>query len=144
MSTRQGGGDAREPGGSEQLPRGDSEQRPRSKVCWSSLRVAGLCVGVDGYQHMSRLQNTVRDAEAVKELKRMKGCYSEVIRNPTTATDLLHQLRQRLKEPDLAKHPPQLFVLYYAGYGSTAKCDWCRRTHTSQTTRRNSSASAYP
>ena len=74
MATRQGGGDAREPGGSEQLPRGDSEQLPRSKVCWRSLRVAGLCVGVDGYQHMSRLQNAVRDAEAVnKELKRMKG-----------------------------------------------------------------------
>ena len=73
---------------------------------------------VDDYQHMARLHNAVRDAEAVnKELKRMNGCYSEVIRNPATATDLLHQLRQRLKEPDLAKHPPQLFVLYYAGHG---------------------------
>jgi hypothetical protein len=118
MATRQGGGDAREPGGSEQLPRGESEQLQRGKVCWRSLRVAGLCVGVDDYQHMRRLQNAVRDAEAVnKELKRIKGCYSEVIRNPTTATDLLHQLRQRLKEPDLVKHPPQLFMLYYAGHG---------------------------
>ena len=47
----------------------------------------------------------------------MPGCYSEVICNPETATDLLDKLRTCLKAPDLAKHPPELFVLYYAGHG---------------------------
>jgi len=71
---------------------------------------------VDDYQHMGQLQNAVRDAEAInKELRRMPGSYSEVICNPKTATE--HQLRTHLKEPDLGKHPPQLFVLYYAGHG---------------------------
>ena len=86
------------------MPRGDSEQLPRCKVCWRSRRVAGLCVGVDDYQHMGQLQNAVRDAEAInKELGRMPGCYSEVICNPETATELLHQLRTRLKSPDLPR-----------------------------------------
>jgi hypothetical protein len=103
MATRQGG-DAREPGGSEQLPRGDSELLPHGKVCWRSRRVAGLCIGVNDYQHMAQLQNAVRDAEAInKELRRMPGCYSEVICNPETATELLHQLRTRLKSPDLPR-----------------------------------------
>ena len=42
MATRQGGGDAREPGGSEQLPRGEFEQQPRGKVYWGSLRDAAM------------------------------------------------------------------------------------------------------
>jgi hypothetical protein len=87
-------------------------------VRWSKLRVAGLCIGVDNYQHMGQLQNAVRDAEAVnKELRRMPGCYSEAILNPKTATELRHQLRTHLQETDLAKHPPELFVVYYAGHG---------------------------
>jgi hypothetical protein len=82
------------------------------------LRVAGLCVGVDDYQHLRKLQNAVRDAEAVSNaLRSVPGCYSEAIRNPKTATELRHQLRTRLQDPDLAKHPPQLFVVYYAGHG---------------------------
>jgi hypothetical protein len=85
---------------------------------WGSLRVAGLCIGVDDYQHMVQLQNAVRDAEAVnRALRRMVGCYSEAISNPKTATELRHQLRTHLQEPDLAKYPPQLFVVYYAGHG---------------------------
>ena len=47
----------------------------------------------------------------------MKGCYSEAIRNPKTATELRYQLREHLQEPDLAKEPPELFVVYYAGHG---------------------------
>ena len=119
MTTRQGGGDAPalDPGGSEQLPRG--------KVCWRSLRVAGLCVGVDDYQQDSqrelqfcKLENAVRDAEAVdKALRRVPGCYSAAIRNPKTAKELRYQLRTHLQEPDLAKAPPELFVVYYAGHG---------------------------
>ena len=48
MTKRQGRGDAsaQEAGGSKQLSRG--------KVCWRSLRVAGLCVGVDDYQQDSQ------------------------------------------------------------------------------------------
>ena len=123
MSTRQGGGDAhaREPGGSEQLPRGDSEQLPRGKVCWRSLRVAGLCVGVDDYQHepqFCKLQNAVKDAKAVSEaLRSMPKCRSEAILNPKTATELRHQLRTHLQDHDLANHPPELFLVYYAGHG---------------------------
>ena len=102
----------------EQLPRGDSEQLPHHPVRWGNLRVAGLCIGVDDYQHMGQLQNAVRDAETVnRALRRMVGCYSEAIHNPKTATELRHQLRTHLQKPDLAKEPPELFVVYYAGHG---------------------------
>jgi hypothetical protein len=87
-------------------------------VRWGNLRVAGLCIGVDDYQHMGQLQNAVRDAETVnRALRRMVGCYSEAIHNPKTATELRHQLRTHLQKPDLAKEPPELFVVYYAGHG---------------------------
>jgi hypothetical protein len=125
MATRLGGGEvrltpqAREPGGRVgAAATGDSEQLQRHPVRWGKLRVAGLCVGVDDYQHLRKLQNAVRDAEAVSNaLRSVPGCYSEAIRNPKTATELRHQLRTHLQEPDLAKHPPELFVVYYAGHG---------------------------
>ncbi len=102
-----------------------TQQVIRRKVCWHSLRVAGLCVGVDDYQQDSqrelqfcKLENAVRDAEAVdKALRRTPGCNSAAIRNPKTATELRYQLRTHLQEPDLAKDPPELFVVYYAGHG---------------------------
>ncbi len=92
------------------MPRGDSEQLPRCKVCWRSRRVAVLCVG-------STTTSTWASFRTRLGTPRLStpGSYSEVICNPKTATE--HQLRTHLKEPDLAKHPPQLFVLYYAGHG---------------------------
>ena len=51
--------------------------------------MVGLCVGVDDYQHMPTLNNAARDADAVaRALRGVTGCYSEAIRNPTTATEL--------------------------------------------------------
>ena len=114
----QGGGDA----SAHATPPGDTEgPLPRGKVLpprWGGQHVVGLCIGVDAYQHMGTLSNAGSDAEAVsRALRRVPGCYSEAVRNPATATELLWQVRARLEEPELAQRPPRLFVVYYSGQG---------------------------
>ena len=110
----QGGGDA----SGQATPPGDPGPLPRAKMCWGGRHVVGLCIGVDAYQHMGTLSNAGSDAEAVsRALRRVPSCYSEAVRNPATATELLRQVRARLKEPELAQRPPRLFVVYYSGHG---------------------------
>jgi len=90
----------------------------RGKVRWGGLRVAGLCIGVDDYEHIPPLGNAVRDAEAFnKKLKAMPGCFSAVIRNPADARDLLRSIRKHLQDADMLENPPEVIVIYYAGHG---------------------------
>ena len=90
----------------------------RGKVSWGGLRVAGLCIGVDEYTHISPLGNAVRDAEEVnKALKKVPGCYSTVLRNPTTRAGLMKSIKKHLQEDALLDKSPQFFFFYYAGHG---------------------------
>jgi len=92
------------------------------KVSWGGLRVAGLCIGVDAYKHIPDLGNAVRDAEAVNTtLRKVPGCYSMVLRNPSTRAGLIKSIARLVQEPDLLNQPPDLFFFYYAGHGISHK-----------------------
>lgn len=94
----------------------------RGKVNWAGLRVAGLCVGVDQYEHMGHLNNAVRDASYIhKRLKAAPGCHSAVLSAPATAGELLRTVRHHVQDRGLLENPPALFVFYYAGHGIQEK-----------------------
>jgi len=85
---------------------------------WGGLRVAGLCIGVDEYKHICPLGKAVKDAEEVnKALTKVPGCYSAVLHNPTTRVGLMKSIKRHVQEDAFLDKPPQLFFLYYAGYG---------------------------
>ena len=90
----------------------------RGKVKWDGLRVAGLCIGIDEYTNLAPLHNAVREAEAVNgALKSVPGCYSEIIRNPKTATALIKSVRRHAEERGLHDAPPEILGVYYGGHG---------------------------
>jgi len=94
------------------------EHTDRGKVTWGGLRVAGLCIGVDEYTHIQPLGNAVKDAEEVdRALKKVPGCYSAVLRNPTTRASLMRSIKRHVQNDDLRNKPPRLFFFYYAGHG---------------------------
>jgi len=90
------------------------------KEIGSSVRVAGLCIGVDKYDHFDTLHNAVRDAEHFyKKLKATKGCRPKIIRDPTRKT-LIKEIRSFCDEIyKLAKeqNPPEVCFLQYSGHG---------------------------
>ena len=97
---------------------GEDTQVMRGKVSWGGLRVAGLCIGVDEYKHIHSLGNAVQDAQEVdKALKQVPGCYSAVLRNPTTRVGLMKSIKRHVQEDALLDKPPKLFFFYYAGHG---------------------------
>jgi hypothetical protein len=89
----------------------------RAKVDWGSLRVAGLCIGVDKYKHIGTLSNAVRDAEQVEaKLNAVPRCRCGIVKDPKTQIDMLSRVRTFLDDPRLREEPPELFVLSYAGH----------------------------
>ena len=73
----------------------------RGKVRWGGLRVAGMCIGVDEYDHLDALGNAVRDAEAFnRKLKDAPGCFSIVLRDPSDANHLVRTIRKHLQDSE--------------------------------------------
>ena len=94
------------------------DQQDRGKARWGGLRVFGLCIGVDKYEHHPNLGNAVRDAEAFSsKLNSMPGCLSVVIRNPAEAKDVLKSIRRHLQDADMLRDPPEIIIIYFAGHG---------------------------
>ena len=105
---------------------------------WSGLRLAALCIGVGAYSGSSRLDNPVRDAEALFEaINKFPDCRAAILRDPKdrgTMTDhLCDEFLEKLKALSADKLP-DVVALVLAGHGmqhesnvflipATAKCD---------------------
>lgn len=84
------------------------------------MRVGAVCIGVEGYSHLTDVDCAVRDARALDvRLNSTPFCSSSFIRH-TKATGTSHMLlraiRTRLQELAEADAPPDLFLLYYGGH----------------------------
>ena len=88
---------------------------------WRGLRLAALCVGVGAYAKHAKLDNTVRDAEAVyRAVNACPGCRAAIIRDPPDKKTIRKHLRAFLEE--LAPTggngaPPETVLLFVAGHG---------------------------
>jgi uncharacterized caspase-like protein len=105
---------------------------------WSGLRLAALCIGVGAYSVSSRLENPVRDAEALFEaINKFPDCRAAILRDPKdrgTMTDhLCDEFLEKLKALSADKLP-DVVALVVAGHGmqhesnvflipAKAKCD---------------------
>jgi hypothetical protein len=104
---------------------------------WVGLRLAALCIGVGAYSGSSRLDNPVRDAEALFEtINNCPDCRAAILRDPDSKSTILEYFKKFLKElADLpAEKLPEVVMLLLGGHGmqhdsnvflipTKAKCD---------------------
>eukprot|EP00960_Hanusia_phi_P031831 749495-Hanusia_phi.AAC.1 len=77
-------------------------------------RVKSLCIGVDAYRHLERLQNAVSDARRMHRELEASGSSSSLLDNPTR-----QEMEQSLSAlaRDCRKSPPRLTLVFFAGHG---------------------------
>ena len=103
-----------------------SMQRPQFEIGvrdagWVELRLAALCIGVSAYSGSSRLDNPVRDAEALFEaINKCPDCRAAIVRDPqdrSTMTDhLCDEFLEKMKSLSADKLP-DVVALVLAGHG---------------------------
>ena len=84
------------------------------------IRVAALCIGVEGYTHLPEVACAARDAHALDvRINATPFGSSAFIRHPkatSTSNMLLRAIRMRLHELAERYSPPDFFLLYYGGH----------------------------
>jgi hypothetical protein len=87
---------------------------------WSGLRLAALCIGVGAYSGLSRLDNPVRDAEALfKAINNCPDCRAAILRDPQSKMTILEHLKRCLRELAAlsADKLPEVVLLSLGGHG---------------------------
>ena len=103
----------REPQGQEPGTHKDSSWDTR----WDNLRLAVLCIGVQEYPREYKLENPVRDAEAMyNEVNKHSRCRAAILQNPKNTGDIYNTVRKDFLEP-LSRNPPEVVALIYGGHG---------------------------
>jgi hypothetical protein len=86
----------------------------------SPLRLGALCIGVEGYTHLSDVECAARDACAldVRINATPFGSSSFIRHSRATSTGpmLLRAIRTRLQELAEREDPPESFLFYYGAF----------------------------
>jgi hypothetical protein len=87
---------------------------------WEDLQLAALCIGVGAYPGPSRLDNPVRDADALFEaINKFPDCRTAIVRDPTNNDAILVHLQNFLEELAALSSDqlPDVVMLVVASHG---------------------------
>ena len=75
------------------------------------MSIAVLCIGVQEYPREYKLENPVRDAEAMyNEVNKHSRCRAAILQNPRNTGDIYNTVRKDFLEP-LSRNPPEVVAL---------------------------------
>jgi hypothetical protein len=86
-------------------------------------KVVSLCISVDSHLHLDDLKTAAKNAKAVHshlESSAALRCRSTLIKSEKvtgTVQQLLKCIQAHAQDPLLHENPPDVFLLYFAGYG---------------------------
>ncbi len=115
----------------------NSYEEGKRDAGWEDLRLAALCIGVGAYPGPSRLDNPVRDADALFDaINKLPDCRAAIVRDPPDKNAILVHLQNFLGELAAlsANQLPDVVMLVVASHGmqhesnvfiipAQAKCD---------------------
>ncbi|EKX34931.1 hypothetical protein GUITHDRAFT_146844 [Guillardia theta CCMP2712] len=82
----------------------------------NTCRIKTLCIGIDAYEHISTLDNAIRDATDVhNQLESSPGCQATLLVNPSTRTAITSQISSLVR--DRKTRGLELILVFFAGHG---------------------------